>query len=143
MSEKAKPFLNLSSLGNRLELFRNSKGLKKTEAGRLAGVSSQTIDDWEKGKVAPHLLSYLVLLAENFNCDLNLLILGREVAGKSEPGDWKDKYYSEVEAHRNTYEKLLEAKEKLEASVAHPTVLDMGTVTSIFPEVVSTDKERD
>ena len=75
-TEKEKPVLNSKALGKRLELLRNSKGLKKTDAGRLAGVSSQAIGDWEKGKVAPSLLSYLVTLAENYNYDLNLLILG-------------------------------------------------------------------
>ena len=144
MPEKSTPLNNLISLGIRLESYRNSKGLKKTEAGRLAGVSSQAIDNWEKGKVEPSLLSYLMKLAAEYDCDLNWLILGQEPQGAApaEPDEWKGKYLAELEAHRTTLLKLDQARERLEASMTTPPVSDMETATSIsaLEKSIETDK---
>ena len=134
MSKNLPHLNNLIALGIRLESYRNSIGLKKTEAGRLVGVSSQAIDNWEKGRVEPSLLSYLMKLAADHGCDLNWLILGQEPrrATLDDPGDWKDKYLAEVEAHRAALLKLDQVRERLEAALTTPTVSDMETATSIL-----------
>jgi DNA-binding XRE family transcriptional regulator len=144
MSEKKTPLYNLISLGLRLESYRNSKGLKKTEAGRLVGVSSQAIDNWEKGKVEPSLLSYLMKLAADYDCDLNWLILGQEPQGgaPADPDDWKGKYLAEVEAHRTTLLKLDQARERLETSMTTPIVSDMETAASILALEENIEKDK-
>ena len=43
-----------NKFGNQITLWRQAKGLKKTEAAKIFGVTPEAICDWESGKALPH-----------------------------------------------------------------------------------------
>ncbi|MDR0882378.1 MAG: helix-turn-helix domain-containing protein [Candidatus Adiutrix sp.] len=123
MAKKASPYKNLTGLAERLENVRSSSGLTKIAAGQRVGVSDSAVSKWEEAKSEPP-IAYLAYLAENFACDLNWLILGKENKNASEP---------EKEL-LNAYRTINELRKQLAEAKAVPIVSDTAIATSLLVE---------
>ena len=131
---KKVPFKHRAALGKRLENIRNSKDLTKKEASGKFGVSDTALSKWEEGKTEPP-LAYLAYLAENFECDLNWLLMGEEkphqVSG-SQPGEvdqkTKDAHIQLLEENRQLSKENRQLREELAAAKNANTHLPLAAL---------------
>ena len=125
MAVKSVPFKDMKGLGEKLKKVRIAAELTAMKIAQRFGTSHTAISNWERGVSEPP-LAYLAYLAENFNCDLNWLLLGKESS------------VSEAQPQSDLEKELLmenrKLRKELEEVRSTPTVSDMGIATSISAE---------
>ena len=72
---------NISEFSTRLKDLREEAGLSMIELARAIGVSDAAICKWENGQAEPK-ISYIVRLAEYFDCSVDYLIGGDGMTAK-------------------------------------------------------------
>ena len=67
---------SMQTMGDRIKLLREAKGLTQSELGKLCGVSKSAVSQWEDGSTANIKLSYFMRLIEVLGTDPKYLIWG-------------------------------------------------------------------
>lgn len=67
----------MMTIGDRIKLHRERRGMTLTELSEKIGVAESTICNWEKGKTEPTLIN-AISVADVFNLSLDCLV-GREI----------------------------------------------------------------
>ena len=62
-----------NKFGNQIRLWRKSKGLKKVEAAKIFGVTSEAICHWESGKSQPQ-DGDMFVICEKLNLDPRMIL---------------------------------------------------------------------
>lgn len=75
----------MNTLADRIRASRKTAGLTQRELGRRAGVTSQAVGHWERGKTANLRLDHLFAIANALGVDAKWLALGAGSREWSEP----------------------------------------------------------
>ena len=65
--------MKYSKFGNQIRLWRQAKGLKKTEAAKIFGVTPEAICHWESGKAQPQ-DGDMFVICEKLNLDPRMFL---------------------------------------------------------------------
>jgi transcriptional regulator with XRE-family HTH domain len=68
--------LAMETMGDRVRVQRNGRGLTQEQLGKLVGVSKSAVSQWEDGSTKNIKLATFLLLIEVLHTDANYLIWG-------------------------------------------------------------------
>jgi transcriptional regulator with XRE-family HTH domain len=74
----------MQTMGDRIKLLREAKGLSQLDVGKVVGVSKQAVSQWESGQTANVKLQTFLRLCEVLGAKPEYLIFGadRDAAGR-------------------------------------------------------------
>lgn len=83
-------FPGMETMGDRIKLLRDAKGLTQERLGELVGMTKSAVSQWEGGSTKNVKLETFLRLVEILQTDAELLIWGADrVPSPGAPGRWR------------------------------------------------------